>query len=233
MVTRPYPRARAQSEIAAALARAGDIDGALALARALGEDDVGDAFYDGMRGRSPGTLAEIARVQAKAGDLPDGRGGGAPRGLRDRAQTMPRRDVVFFERVLWVVEAQCEIGDTDGAKASAGLIENDNVDMVLALAAIARAQAKAGDAQGARATLHDPTVAFAGSLARPNSINDNPGTPNSPRVLARGSPSPRPRPATRRMPSRPSPAAGPTPGGLKRSPPSPPSRPASATSPAL
>ncbi|MFI5459123.1 MAG: RNA polymerase sigma factor, partial [Isosphaerales bacterium] len=168
-VTYPYPRARAQSEIAAALARAGDIGGALTLARALGKE-VSDPSFNIIREEVPAALAAIARAQAKAGAP-----GAAKETLHEAfaiAQTVPQpNSVVLCERVLRVVEAQGEIGDVEGAKASAALIENDNVDKALALAAVARAQAKAGDAPGARATLHDALTFASGSLALPNVIN--------------------------------------------------------------
>jgi hypothetical protein len=65
-ITYPYPRAQAQADIAAALARAGDIAGGLALVREIGKD-VEKPFQIIRSSELPRALVEVAREQAKAG----------------------------------------------------------------------------------------------------------------------------------------------------------------------
>src|SRR5207244_7789079 len=58
-VTYPYPRAMARREVAAALARVGDIAGGLALAKALGEGVPEEAMI--RSSEVPIAMADIAR----------------------------------------------------------------------------------------------------------------------------------------------------------------------------
>ncbi len=171
-VTYPYPRAMAECEIAAALAREGDIAGALALARGLDKGD-GGVFADGIRVEAVAPLAQIALVQAKAGDK-----AGAKATLRESfavaQQSNGRNNGILYERLRMVLDAQREIGDVAGAKATADFIKESSFERTLALASLARAQAKSRDIAAARATLRE-----AQSLARqvgaiPNLINDDP-----------------------------------------------------------
>jgi len=171
-VTYPYPRAMAECEIAAALAREGDIAGALALARGLDKGD-GGVFAGGTRDESVGALAGIARARAETGDRP-----GAKATLREAfevAQQSDSRDNgVLYERLRRVLDVQREIGDLEGAKTTADFIKGSNFDKTLALASLARGQANAGDKASAQATLREAR-ALAGEVgAIPNLINDNP-----------------------------------------------------------
>jgi len=58
-----------------------------------------------------------------------------------------------YERVRTIAEVQVEIGDLAGAKTSVEAIETDDVEKALALAALARGQANAGDREAANAAL--------------------------------------------------------------------------------
>jgi RNA polymerase sigma factor (sigma-70 family) len=170
-VTYPYPRAMAEAQIAPALARSGDIEGALRLAREIGKDDSGP-FREGIRAEIPAAMAEIARIQARAGDLD-----GARKTLREawaHARTVTQRDTVLFERIRRIGEAAAEIGDVEAARMAADEIDDDAMEKALALVALARAKVRAGDAKGARATLGDALTHARGIGPRAHFINDNP-----------------------------------------------------------
>lgn len=170
-ITYPYPRGQAQCEIAAALARASDIPGALAVAREIGEE--GDNAFQLRSSELTLALVEIARAQAKAGAL-----AAAIETLRDArsaALEHTQKDSLFADRVRRIAEAQSEIGDLAGANDSAALIETDDVEKALALASLARGQAKAGDRRAANDTLREADVhAQAVRGPRANLIGDNP-----------------------------------------------------------
>jgi hypothetical protein len=175
-VSYPYPRALAEAQIAPALARAGDIEGALRLARDIGREtpDVS------VREEIPAALAEIARVQARAGDRD-----GAQKTLREAwalARTVTHRGVGLFERIRRIAEAAAEIGDVEAARLAADEIDDDELEKVLALAALARAQLKAGDMKAVRATLDDARARAGAVGPQRNVINDNPAA-NSERAL--------------------------------------------------
>ncbi len=141
-----------QSDIAAALARAGDIAGGLALVREIGKD-VDKPFQIICWSELPRALVEVAREQAKAGAL-----AAAIETLREaRSAALERtqKDSLSSDRVRTIAEAQVELGDLAGAKISAAAIETDDVEKALALAALARGQAKAGDRQAASDTLRE------------------------------------------------------------------------------
>jgi RNA polymerase sigma factor (sigma-70 family) len=167
-VTYPYPQAMAFREIAVAFARAGDIDRGLQIAR-----DIADTREFSIRSSEiPLALVEIARLQAKAGQVET-----AKKTLREAfgvADTSNRRDLIHASRVRRVAEAQAEIGDVDGAKASVAAIEGDSSEKAVALAALAKAQAKAGDRSGAQASLREAFTAAQGLGPREDLINDNP-----------------------------------------------------------
>ena len=179
-ITYPYPRAQAQSEIAAALARAGDIAGGLAVVREIGKD-VDKPFQIIRSSELPRALVEVSREQAQAGAL-----AAAIETLREaRSAALERtqKDSLSSERVRTIAEAQVEVGDLAGAKISAAAIETDDVEKALALAALARGQAKAGDRQAANATLREAHArAQAIRAPRADLIGDNP-TANAFRVL--------------------------------------------------
>ncbi len=170
-ITYPYPKALAQQDIAAGLARAGDIEGALAVARVIGNDAPGP-FEPGPT-EIPRALAEIAQEQAKAGARD------AAIGTLNEAfvvlEGMKQRDGLYADRCRTIAEAQAEVGDVAGAKGTVAAIQNDNVEKALALAALARGQGKAGDRAAAQATLRDALVLARAIQVRPNMIGDNPG----------------------------------------------------------
>ncbi len=178
-VTYPYPRALAQVKIAAALARAGNFEGALTLVRSFGAGSNGFEV-DILRSEIPGAMAEIAREQAKAG-APDA-ARATLREAMDVAKTIHQNGGVLFDRVRRVAELQAQIGDVEGVKASAGVIEGDPSEKSLAMVSVARAQAKAGDTAGARATVRDAQKLAGDVGPRANVINDDP-TANADRVF--------------------------------------------------
>lgn len=177
-ITYPYPRAQAESDTAAALARAGDIAGGLAVAREIGKD--GEPFPSRWC-ELPRALVEVAREQVKAGAP-----AAAIETLREaRSAALERTEVsgLDFQRVRTIAEAQVEFGDLAGARTSAAAIQRDDVEKALTLAALARGQAKAGDRQAANATLREAhTHAQAIRTPRANIIGDNPAA-NAGRVL--------------------------------------------------
>jgi hypothetical protein len=170
----------AECEIAAALAREGDIAGALALARGLDKGD-GDVFASGIRDEAVAPLAQIALVQARAGDK-----AGAKATLREAfvvaQQSNGGNNGILYERLRGVLDAQREIGDVAGAKATADFIKESSFERTLALASLARAQAKSGDNAAARATLREALSLASEVGPIPNLINDNP-VANSNRVF--------------------------------------------------
>jgi len=175
-ITFPYPQASALREIAAAFARAGEIERGLSVARDIADTPQFPIRYSEI----PLALVEIARVQAKAGNQAD-----AKKALREAfgvAEVVAHRDVIHAERVRRVAEAQAEIGDIEGAKASAAAIEGDPRELALARCALARAQAKAGDAAAAQATLREATAAARNIGPLKNMINDQPAA-NADRVF--------------------------------------------------
>lgn len=170
-VTYAYPRAMAEGEIAAALARVGDIDGALTLARAI--HTANSEPFELRPAVIPPALVEIARAQAKAGARTD-----ALKTLREAftvaQQESTDRGVLYAQSVRQVVEAQAALGDVDAAKASADTVENEPMEKALALAALARAQGKAGRGDAAAQTLREALTAARAIGPRANFINDDP-----------------------------------------------------------
>lgn len=122
---------------AAALVRAGDVDGALAMAHAVPDSANGSI-----------AVAAAAVAQGRAGDI-----GGAYR----TAGNIPDSALMFAvcpvsRPVLAVIQA--ESGDTDGAlRTAASIIKPDERAAVRYW--VARAQANAGDLAGARATVEE------------------------------------------------------------------------------
>ncbi len=122
-ITDPYPRTRAFAELAPALARAGDVEGALRLARDIGKDANGP-FQEYARAEIPAAMAEIARAQAAAKDLD-----GARKTLREAlalARTANKLGSgVLEQRIRSVAEAAAEIGDVQVAGSTVNMIEGD------------------------------------------------------------------------------------------------------------
>ncbi len=171
-ITYPYPRALTLVQVAPALARAGDIEAALKLARAIGQGD-STPFGESARAERPAALGEIARVQAARGDVE-----GARKALREAwalGRTVSQRDVVLFGRLRRVAEVAAEIGDVEAARMLADEIDDDAAEKSQALAALARAQVKAGDPKAAQATLDQALKQSRGIGPRAHEINGDPG----------------------------------------------------------
>ncbi|MHB1560872.1 MAG: sigma-70 family RNA polymerase sigma factor [Isosphaeraceae bacterium] len=171
-ITYPYPRALTLVKVAPALARAGDIEGALKLAREIGQG-YPMPFGESARAERPAALGEIARVQAARGDVE-----GARKTLREAwalGRTVSQRDVILFERLRRVAEVAAEIGDVEAARMLADEIEDDAAEKTRALAALARAQVKAGDPKAAQATLDQALKQSRGIGPRAHEINGDPG----------------------------------------------------------
>jgi RNA polymerase sigma factor (sigma-70 family) len=170
-ITYPYPRAQAQADIAAALARAGDIAGGLTLVREIGKD-VDKPFQIIRSSELPRALVEVAREQAKAGA---GAAATETLGAARSAVLEGTQKNSLSEWVRRIAEAQVDVGDVAGAKISAAAIETDDVEKTLALAALARGEAKTGDRRAANATLREAHAhAQAIRTPRANVIGDNP-----------------------------------------------------------
>jgi RNA polymerase sigma factor (sigma-70 family) len=191
----PYPRAMAQSSIAKALARNGDITAALATARAIGqpepEEDNPGPFGNlfGARNRArrladqriladaaqteiAPALIEIASEQAKGGDRPKSKAT-----FREAFELIvnSRDGVIKTQSLRILVEALSAVGEIQAAKEAIKAIQADNASKALALVALARAQAKAGDRSAARDRLREARAEAAGVGQLPNLINDDPG----------------------------------------------------------
>ncbi len=170
-ITYPYPRALTLVKVAPALARAGDIEGALKLAREIGQGD-STPSGEASRAERSAALGEIARVQAARGDVE-----GARKTLREAwalGRTVSQRDVILFGRLRRVAEVAAEIGDVETARLLADEIDDDAAEKSQALAALARAQVKAGDPKAAQATLEQAAKQSRRIGPRANMINDNP-----------------------------------------------------------
>ena len=130
--------------IAAAQAKAGDLDGAFATARSI--NDAKDRAL---------ALRRIASAQAEVGDLD-----GAFATARSIDFAYPRAGALGG-----IAAAQAKAGDLDGAFATARSIDSA-YSRALALRGIAAAQAKAGDLDGAFATARSIDLAYprAGAL---------------------------------------------------------------------
>ena len=177
-ITYPYPRAMAEAKIAGALARGGDVDGGLILARNIGGE--GDTPFDIQGTEVSSALIGIAEAQADAGKVE-----AAKATIREAiqiVQTMRQRDVMHAERLRHIVEIQTKLGDLEGAKESALLIENDQVEMATVLVAIARVKYKNSDVSSANASLVEALAASKEIRGRANVINDTPGV-NADRVV--------------------------------------------------
>ena len=140
-ITYEVPKATTQMSLAPALARAGDVAGALRMARAIGKENV--QFDD--RDSIPWALAPIAIVQAESADRD-----GALATLREALEVAKglQEGEIKAERLRRVAEAQAKVGDPDGAAATAELI-GSRYEQSYAYMAIAKARARAGDRKAA------------------------------------------------------------------------------------
>ena len=166
----PYPRAQAQCEIASALARAGDIAAGLELAREIGKD-VDEPFQVICSSELPRALVEIAREQAKADAL-----AAAIESLREaRSAALERRR----RTPSTLIESgrsplpRLNSATSPGQRSQRPRSRPTPVEKALALAALARGQAKAGDRQAANATLRE-AHARAQAIRAPRAELDGP-----------------------------------------------------------
>jgi RNA polymerase sigma factor (sigma-70 family) len=163
-----YQRSGVHQQVAAAMARAGDIPGALATARAI--DQAGLGPLDRPTVTIPPALAVIATEQAKAGDR--GAAGATLREAIELVRKLPEGDgpAGLFRQVA---EAAAAVGDLDLAREAVAAIDNET-DKAPALVAIARAQAKSGDKAAALETLREAGTSVGGIRARRFFSNDDP-----------------------------------------------------------
>jgi RNA polymerase sigma factor (sigma-70 family) len=190
----PYPRAMAQSSIAQALARNGDIAAALKTAHAIGEPTpeeenpglLGNLFgardrarrraeeqilSDAARTEVAPALIAIAREQARGPDRAGSKGT-----FREAfgliVQSRDGAGKTQNMRVL--VEALAASGEIEAAKEAIGAFGDDRASKARALVALARAQAKAGDRPAARDRLREALADAVAVRHLPDVINDDP-----------------------------------------------------------
>jgi tetratricopeptide (TPR) repeat protein len=187
-----YPRGLTQKMIAQAMARNGDIPGALAASKLVGQiDDApapkgifsifesrqamakrqGEQMNAEMtRGEIPDVLIAVATAQAKAGDR------AAAKNTFGEAMEIidgERDGVGKTQRLRGFVEALTAAGELIAAKVAIEAIERDEHNKALALVALGKAQARAGDKAGAIASLIAAFESAKEIKARANLINDN------------------------------------------------------------
>jgi tetratricopeptide (TPR) repeat protein len=187
-----YPRGLTQKMIGQAMARNGDIPGALAASKLIGQIDEalapkgifsifesrqamaerkGEQMNAEMtRGEIPDVLIAVATAQAKAGDR------AAAKKTFGEAMEMIQRErdgVIKTQRLRGFVEALTAAGELEAAKVAIEAIERDGHNTALALVALSKAQAKAGDKAGAMASLIAAVESAMEIKARANLINDN------------------------------------------------------------
>ncbi len=187
-----YPRGLTQKMIAQAMARNGDIPGALAASKLIGQiDDArapkgifsilesrqamakrqGEQRNAKMtRGEIPDVLIAVATAQAKAGDR-----AAAKKTFGEAMEIIDgeRDGVGKTQRLRVFVEALTAAGELKAAKVAIDAIERDEHNKALALVALGKAQAKAGNKAGAMASLIAAVESAMEIKARANLINDN------------------------------------------------------------
>ncbi len=187
-----YPRGLTQKMIAQAMARNGDVPGALAASKLIGQIDeapepkgifsifesrqaranrMGEQMNAQMtRHEAADVLIAVASAQAKAGDR-----AAAKKSFREAMERVQEEEdgVIKTQRLRGFVEALTAVGELDASKVAIEAIERDEHNKALALVALANAQAKAGDKTGARASLLAAFDASKGIKPLPNMINDN------------------------------------------------------------
>lgn len=139
----PNWKAADLESVTAALADAGDVEGALATVHEIESLDYNNnaSLRDSYKNRA---LAKVAEAQASAGDVA---------GAQKTAKLIEREyDGILTGQVLTAIaQAQADAGDFSGALKTADVIPKPQ-NKGLAQAAIAMAQAKAGDVESARRT---------------------------------------------------------------------------------
>jgi tetratricopeptide (TPR) repeat protein len=174
------------------MARNGDIPGALAASKLIGQIDDAPApkgifsifesrqamaerqgeqmNADMTRSEIPDVLIAVATAQAKAGNR------AAAKKTFGEAMEMiqgERNGVIKTQRLRGFVEALTVAGELEAAKVAIEAIERDEHNKTLALVALGKAQAKAGDKAGAMASLIAAFESANEIKARANLINDN------------------------------------------------------------
>ncbi len=189
-----YPRGGTQKMIAQAMARNGDIPGALAASKLIGQLEEAPAergifsFFNrrqqaerelrrradeelaqGLRHEVADILAVVAAEQAKAGDR-----AAAKKTFQEAMDmTLTESDgVMKTARLRGMVELLAGAGELEAAKVAIEAIQGDEGSKAHALVSLAKAQAKAGDKTGARANLVAAFQAAQEIKALPNVIND-------------------------------------------------------------
>jgi RNA polymerase sigma factor (sigma-70 family) len=190
-----YPRGGTQKLIAQALARNGDIPGALAASKMIGQLEEAPAkgglfaflngrqqrerelrrrddeeLARGLRHEVADVLAVVAVEQAKAGDR-----AAAKQNFREAMDlTLAESDgVMKTQRLRGLVEHLAAAGELKAAEVAIEALKGDEANKAHALVALAKARAKAGDNAGARADLIAAFEVAKETKALPNVINDN------------------------------------------------------------
>ena len=189
-----YPRALAQKAIAQAMARNGDISGALATSKLIGQVDEAPAsrgifsFFNSRQAevnrQAEKSNAEMARhdiadvlivvaaEQARTGDR-----SAAKKTFGESMEMIlgepPGLGVLKTQRLRGLVEALAGAGELEAARTAIEAIQGDEANKAKALVALAKAQARAGDRTSARASLSAAFDPAREIKADPNTINDN------------------------------------------------------------
>ena len=187
-----YPRGLTQKAIAQAMARNGDIPGALATSKLIGQveevaasrgifsffnsrqaaaDRQAEKFNAEMtRHDIADVLIVVAAEQARTGDR------AAAKKTFGEAMEMILGEpagVIKTQRLRGLVEALAGAGELEAARTAIEAIEGDEANKAKALVALAKAQAKAGDRTSARASLSAAFDPAREIKAIPNMINDD------------------------------------------------------------
>src|SRR5207237_5270458 len=119
----------------------------------------------------PSALVAIATEQAKAGDRAAAK---ATCGEALEMILQEQEGTGKAGRLQGLVEALASVGELEVAKVAIEAFKNHGADKCSALVALARAEAKAGDKAGARASLSEARAAAKEIRRRPDVIKDDP-----------------------------------------------------------
>ena len=190
-----YPRGGTQKMIAQAMARNGDIPGALAASKLIGQLDEPSAengllslfnrrrqaerelrrrmdedLAQGMRHEVADVLAVIAAEQARSGDR-----AAAKKTFQEAMElTLAERDGPGkTQRLRGIVELLAAAGQLEASRVAIEAIQGDEADKAQALVSLSKGQFKAGDKVGARASIATALGLVKDIKKRPNVINEN------------------------------------------------------------
>jgi RNA polymerase sigma factor (sigma-70 family) len=161
----PVARGLAQNELALNYVTLGDYRAASETLR-----DLAGRHEPNTRDMAPATMARVALMMAKRGKAEEARGVLAEAlgiVLPMPAATPENPGSLRDNRLRMIADVQAEIGDMEGALATADQIGSDAAERVAAFTSIGRAQAKAGDVEAARATLDRATGLIPSIAGRP------------------------------------------------------------------